>query len=866
GTVTNTIEYASVSKDLISGIITLLEFLGIKTTLREKRRSWEISILSSDIEKFYRLIGFTENSKRKRLEALLKKQKSKTCDFIDNFSASERIFQMIEESVRSKYRRKIKVPVCPFCGGRMIKNGKSSSGKQRYICKRCGKSTSSKPKFKISYAIETRDRVGRFVKGGIPWNKGLRRRSMIIGRRSLKKIAEEIGSKELKEICESDVIWDRVKKVERVFYDGYVYDFVVPRTQNFMAGAGGIITHNTASFAGQQATFLNVKGVNDLLEAVKKCWASLYEPRAIFYRAKQGVKKASIAVVVQKMVNSEKSFVMFTRNPVTGEDNIVIEATWGLGEELVSGAVEPDEYIVSKDGKILDVKIGLKEKMRVRDWATDRTVEIPVPKEKAVAQVLTEEEIAQIAQYGLQLEKYYGKPQDVEGAIEKGRVYIVQTRPITALGKKEEIKTEVEPILKGLGASPGIAVGKVKIVHGLQDITKVEEGDILVTTMTSPDLVPTMSKCSAIITDEGGRTSHASIVSRELGIPCVVGTKEATKVLKDGQVVTVDAYNGLIYPGEVKLEEEKKFEEKEEIKIVSPTVTQVKVNLAFPLKLEEISKKADGVGLLRIEHMIIKSGYHPAKLIKEGKKEDYIQILIEGIEPIAKAFYPKPVWVRTLDARTDEFRKLIGGEEEPREANPMLGWHGIRRSLDEPELLKAEFEAVKRLHEKGLTNVHVMLPFVYDVSEFKKAKEIAKEVGLPETVKTGVMIEVPSAALTIEEFCKEGVAFISFGTNDLTQLTLGVDRNNERLIKLFDERHESVKKLIKSVIETCKKYGIESSICGEAPSNYPEFVEFLVRCGITSISVNIDAIDKVRKKVAEVERKILEEVLHKPKD
>ncbi|MCD6371220.1 MAG: phosphoenolpyruvate synthase [Candidatus Aenigmarchaeota archaeon] len=617
----------------------------------------------------------------------------------------------------------------------------------------------------------------------------------------------------------------------------------------------------TASFAGQQATFLNIKGVRDVVEAVKKCWASLYEPRAIFYRAKHDVKKASIAVVVQKMVNSEKSFIVFTVNPVTGENNLLIEATWGLGEELVSGAIEPDEYIVSRDGRILKKKIGRKTKMKTRDYATDRTIEIPVPKSKVFIQALTEEEISKIASYALQLEKFYNKPQDIEGAIEKGRVYIVQTRPITAIGKKEEVKVEGRILLEGLGASPGIATGRVKIVHTLEDISKVEEGDILVTEMTSPDLVPTMSKCAAIITDKGGANCHAAIVSRELGIPAVVGTREATKVLRDGMVVTVDAYNGKIYEGEVKVEEPKKKEERIE-SIKFKTVTKIKVNLAFPMKLEEISKKADGVGLLRIEHMIIKSGWHPAKLIKEGKKEDYTRILIDGIKPIAKAFYPKPVWVRTLDARTDEFRKLIGGGEEPQESNPMLGWHGIRRSLDEPELLKTEFEAIKRLHEEGLTNVHVMLPFVIDVKEFEKAKGIAREIGLPETVDLGIMVETPAAALAIEEFCKAGIKFASLGTNDLTQLTLGIDRNNELLIKLFDERHESVKKLISHVIRTCKKYEVESSICGEAPSNYPEFVEFLVREGISSISVNIDALDKVKAKVAEVERKILEEVLH----
>lgn len=606
-----------------------------------------------------------------------------------------------------------------------------------------------------------------------------------------------------------------------------------------------------ASFAGQFKTFLNVKGVNEVLEKVKECWASLYEPRAIFYRVKQGFKHISMAVIIQRMCFSDKSGVIFTIDPTTGKKNLVIEATWGLGETLVSGAIQPDTYIVSRNGKIIEKTIGKKEKMKIRDIASDKTVEIPVPKEKINAQVLTENEISSLVGYSLKLEDHYQMPQDIEFAIEKTRIYIVQTRAITTEAKPEEIRITAQPILKGLGVSPGIATGIVRIIHSLQDIVKVQQGDILVTVMTSPDLVPTMSKCSAIVTDAGGTTSHAAIVSREMGIPCVVGTQTATKTLRDNMMITVDAYHGVIYPG--KIEIKKPLQEKEpslEIK----TKTLVKVNLAFALpNLEEIAKKTDGVGLLRIEHMITKSGIHPAKLIKEGRKEDYIQILLNGIKPIAQAFYPKPVWVRTLDARSDEFRNLIGGEEEPREDNPMLGWHGIRRSLDEPELLKAEFEAIKRLHEEKLDNIHVMLPFIISVEEFRKAKEIAKEI-LSETVKLGIMVEVPSCALTIEDFCKEGIDFASVGSNDLTMMTLGVDRNNTKITCLYSELHPAVLKIIKNVIDVCNKHDVESSICGEAPSNMPEMVEFLVKAGISSISVNIDAIDKVRKQIYEVEK------------
>jgi len=618
----------------------------------------------------------------------------------------------------------------------------------------------------------------------------------------------------------------------------------------------------TASFAGQQASFLNVKGTREYLESVKRCWASLYEPRAIFYRAKHGFKHASISVIVQRMVNSEASGVMFTINPTTGVDEIVIETTFGLGETLVLGEVEPDYYRVSKDGRILEKKIGKKNKMRIRDLATDKTIILPIAEKKINAPAIDDGVILKLAEYGLAIEKHYQKPQDIEFAIERGRIYILQTRAVTTEAKMKEVEVEGETIVKGLGSSPGIASGTVRIVHGLEDLSKIQKGDVLVTHMTSPDMVVAMSRSVAVITDSGGITCHASIVGREMGLPVIVGTQNATQILKDGQEVTVDAYKGFVYSGKVEVKRTEAAEE-ELPPLEKLTITQIKVNLAFPENLETIVPKVDGVGLLRIEHMITKAGIHPAKLIRENRAEEYIKILMDGIRPIAKAFHPKPVWVRSLDARSDEFRNLEGGAEEPEEDNPMLGWHGIRRSLDEPEILKSEFEAIKRLHEEGLTNVHVMLPFVISVDEVRKTREIAEEVALPDRCKVGIMIETPAAAMIIEDFCKEGIDFISFGTNDLSQLVLGVDRNNAKIAGLFTETHAAVRKLVKYVIKVCKSYNVESSICGEAPSNIPEFVEFLVKCGIDSISVNIDAIDKVRVQVIMVERKLLLEAMRK---
>jgi len=632
----------------------------------------------------------------------------------------------------------------------------------------------------------------------------------------------------------------------------------------------------TASFAGQQASFLNVNGREELIESIKKCWASLFEPRAIFYRAKHGFSKASIAVIVQKMVNAQKSGIMFTVDPTTGHNIILIESTWGLGESIVGGEVEPDSYKVSKDevekggGRqeaIMEVKISQKTKMRFYDYILNSNVEVNVPENKLNVQVLTKDEILKLAEYGIMIEKYYGgQPQDIEFVIdENGTITFVQTRAITTKAKEiiEKIDTShyaKNKLLQGTGASPGIVTGTVKLILRKDDITKIENGDIIVTKMTSPDLVPAMSKSAAIITDLGGRTCHAAIVSREMGIPAIVGTQKATRILRDAQEVTVDAYNGIVYEGKLKLinEQEQFLEKKASEKILMPiTNTKVKVNIAFGHGVEQIASKADGVGLLRIEHLITMYGVHPAKLVKQGKQEQYMKILMDGIRPIAKAFNPKSVWVRMLDARTDEFRNLEGGEDEPVEANPMLGWHGIRRSLDEQELLKSEFQAIKRLHEEGLTNLQVMLPFVISVEEVRKAKEIAKQVSLPlDKAKIGIMVETPASVMIIEDLCKEGIAFASFGTNDLTQLVLGIDRNNERLTQLSSEFHPAVLRSMEKVINICNSYGIETSICGESGSN-ASMVRILMKYGIKSISCNIDAIDTIREVVYDEEQQNL---------
>lgn len=676
-------------------------------------------------------------------------------------------------------------------------------------------------------------------------------------------------------------------------------DFLHISEKPFVAVRSSAVTEDVkgASSAGQQETFLNIKGVDSVALAVQKCWASLFTERAIYYRHKHNLpQEAGISVIIQRMVNSDKSGVMFTINPVTSDNNITVEAVWGLGETIVQGEVTPDTYVVNKDnGSLVEKKIGIKliERIRGQDG---NTIKRTVSQERINTQVLTDTEIVRVAAYGKKIEQHYDFPQDIEYAVERGKIYIVQSRAVTffagdkgsmnenkSSGTQENANREANQIshnanrviLRGMGVSPGTGSGIVKIVSGLDDINKIQKGNILVTEMTNPDFVPAMERAAAIITNRGGVTSHAAIVSRELGVPAVVGTGNATEVLKDGQAVTVDATNGIVYEGllEVKtgasgntLEDAVQSLQSLQLSINSShsdssafdnlTATQVKVNLAFPQHLDEMAKKADGVGLMRLEHVMTEAGMHPFQYIRDGKSEELTRILIEKIGTIAKAFFPKPVWVRTLDVRTDEFRHMKGGENEPKEDNPMLGWHGIRRDLDDAKIMNAQFAAFKKLHEDGLTNVKIMLPFVISVDELRRTKQEARKFGMPSTVKFGIMCETPACALTMEDFCKEGIDFVSFGSNDLTQTTLAVDRNNENLAKIFSAFHPAVLRLFREVIRTCRKYGVESSICGEEGSN-PKMAELLIGYGIDSLSANIDAVDKIRQTVAIAERKLI---------
>lgn len=662
-----------------------------------------------------------------------------------------------------------------------------------------------------------------------------------------------------------------------------------------------------ASFAGQQETYLNVRGEDEVIEKVQKCWSSLFTPRAIFYRDQKGFahEKVLISVAVQKMVNAKAAGVMFTIHPVTGEeDKIVIEGNWGLGEAVVSGAVTPDEWVVDKKTlQILERRVAEKEVEYIRDPKTGKTIHAKVPPERRNIPCLTDEEVKKLAELAIKIEKHYGAPQDIEWAIDKDlpfpqNVFIVQARPETVWSvrkAKAEAKVEAKPavapaaerkvVVKGLPASPGIAWGKAKVALSPEEAAKLmKKGDILVTVMTNPDWVPYMRIASAIVTDEGGMTCHAAIVSRELGIPCIVGTREATKVMKTGMDYTVDAKTGVVYEGlieelvkpkEVKVEAKPTAVAAPPIEVIlkafkPPTGTKVYMNLGVPEKIEDYKDLPfDGIGLMRIEFILASYiGEHPLYLLEIGREQKFVDKLAEGIAMVARAIYPRPVVVRFSDFKTNEYRQLKGGEKyEPHEDNPMLGWRGVSRYIS-PQYEKAfrlECRAIVKVREEyGLTNVWVMAPFVRTLWEARRFIEILAEEGLKSSrdFKIWAMAEVPSIAFCIEKFAKYFDGF-SIGSNDLTQLVLGTDRDSAILPKIdkryFDERDIAVRRAIYMIIRGAHEspYGYKTvSICGQAPSVYPEFTAFLVRCGIDSVSVNPDVVVQTKYLVASVEQRL----------
>lgn len=638
-----------------------------------------------------------------------------------------------------------------------------------------------------------------------------------------------------------------------------------------------------ASFAGQQATYLNISGNAALLNAVKRCIASLFGARAIYYRKQQGFKDedVKIAVPVQRMVESEVSGIMFTADPTTSNlESIVIEAGYGLGEAIVSGSVTPDTYEVNK--KTLEIT---KKEINSQPWAivyekSSRTNKHKtVPKAEQKLQKLPDEFIKKLAALGRQIETHYGKPQDTEWAKVGDKLFMIQARPITTLkssptpaqsaaANKEEGQSAdgAEIILRGAAASLGLTSGPVRIIHKPTEISRVLEGDILVTEMTTPDYVPAMKRAVAIVTDTGGKTSHAAIVSRELGVPCVVGTGTATAVLKEGMIVTVDGNKGVVYKGKVSAPAEAAqtaADSNPEAFSAGfiPTATKVYVNVAEPDVAEKIaSQPIDGVGLLRAEFILSDIGEHPKAMLKAGKGKEFTQHLANGIERICRTFFPRPVVYRATDFKTNEYKNLKGGAEfEPDEANPMIGYRGAYRYIKEPEVFDLEVDAILEVRNRELNNLHVMVPFVRSVPEYLAVKEHLERRGLVRSkdFKLWIMVEVPATVILLEEFIAAGIDGVSIGTNDLTQLTLGLDRDNPALAESFDERNPAVVKEITYTVRTCRKHHVTVSVCGQAPSIYPEITELLVRHGATSVSVTPDMIIPTRKLIASVEKRIM---------
>ena len=616
------------------------------------------------------------------------------------------------------------------------------------------------------------------------------------------------------------------------------------------------------SFAGQQITYLNIKGEASLINSVRECWASLFTERSIFYRVQNKIphEKVKVCVIIQKMIFSEVSGVIFTIDPVTNEkDKIIIEAIWGLGELIVQGSVVPDRYLIQKGTfAILSKEISSQTVMLVR--AKNGIKEVKVPKKMVDKQKIKDEEIIWLGKIADKLQNHYYFPQDIEWAKEKNKISIVQTRPVTTIQKittKKKTKDFIDitaPILTGTSASPGIGTGPVKIIKDASEISKVHEGDVLVSVMTSPDFVPAMKKACAIVTDKGGLTSHAAIVSRELGVPCVVGTNDATKKLKESLIVSVDGSRGLVYLGnKIKVEIKNEIKEKE---YKGKTATRVYLNLAEPQRAIELSKlNVDGIGLLRAEFMIANIGIHPKEAIKMRKQDDYVLKLAKDIARFCSAFYPRPVVYRATDFKTNEYRILKGGKAwEPEESNPMLGFRGAFRYIASPEVFALELKAIKLVRKK-YKNLWLMVPYVRSPEELARVRRIvaAEELFQSPTFKFWMMVELPVNVIMFDDFVKVGIDGVSIGSNDLTMLLTGTDRDNEEVAKAFDENSDVVSWSFKRIINKCNKFGISSSICGQAPSTYDEMVRKLVRFGITSISVNPDAINRVRKIIAETE-------------
>lgn len=703
----------------------------------------------------------------------------------------------------------------------------------------------------------------------------------------------DTASKKIRELMEKTPMPKDIEAAIRVAYSNLNKRFDLKDTFVAVRSSATAEDLPDASFAGQQETFLNVKGADDLIEKVVNCWSSLFTPRAIFYRNEKGFphEKVFISVGVQKMVNSRAAGVMFTINPVTGNhDEIVIEGNFGLGETVVSGAVNPDDFVVDKSAmKIKSRRIARKTVKYIRDPKTGKTIHLDIPEEEQKLVCITDTEIMFLSELAKRIEKHYNKPMDIEWAIDQDLSYpenmmLVQARPETVFGSKSQEASKMEETtaqealkvaVRGISAGRrGYGIGKAKIVLNLDDANRdMQKGDILVTGMTDPDFVSFMKMASAIVTDKGGITSHAAIVSRELNIPCVVGTETATQVMKTGQEYTVDSRNGIIYEGimaQATQPQNNGGAAATHAEAAPVTATKIYMNLGTPEMIEQYKNLPfEGIGLMRTEFTLASTiGKHPMAFVEEGKGQEFVDKFADAVAIVARAIQPKPVVVRLSDFKTNEYRNLKGGAKyEIVEENPMLGWRGCSRYISKwyIQAFRLECQAIKKCRsEWNLKNVYVMLPMVRTIWEAKQVLEIMKEESLERNkdFKIWFMAETPAIAIMADEFSKLVDGF-SIGSNDMTQGVLMIDRDSERLGQMgyFDERDPAVKRIIAHLIKIAHENGCTVSICGEGPSNLPDFAEFLVRAGIDSLSVNNDAVIATRKHVASIEKKIILESL-----
>jgi pyruvate,water dikinase len=623
----------------------------------------------------------------------------------------------------------------------------------------------------------------------------------------------------------------------------------------------------SASFAGMNESFLNIRGRDAVIDAVKRCWRSLFGARTIYYRGKRGFHHSDmeISVVVQRQIPSTRAGVMFTIDPASGDaGRLVIEGAFGLGEAVVSGQVSPDRYVVDKQRRAILVRSVRPKELIIEPDEPGGTRTRALTPDESHASVLTDDEVLALSDLGMRIESAYGAPQDTEWAIDPvGAIWMLQSRPITTLAAAPGEEGAV--LVQGLGAAPGMAVGVVRRLRSMDEAGKLGDGDVLVTHMTAPDWVPLMRKAAAIVTDSGGMTCHAAIVSRELGIPCVVGTGDATEKLRDGELVTVNATEGTVSAGAASVAVATPPAVAMTVPGRAPAVTGTRllINLSEPSQVATAAAlDVDGVGLLRAELMIVEAldGTHPRELLAENRGDEFVERMAAALTTFAAGFMPRPITYRTTDFRTNEFRGLRGGEAfEPQEANPMIGFRGALRYTRDPEVFDLELQAIARVWEAGHHNFHVMLPFVRTARELAACRELIERAGLtryPE-FELWVMAEVPSVLFNLERYAALGVAGISIGSNDLTQLLLGADRDSETLSDTFDERDPAVVEYVRQLIPRARAVGLQTSICGQAPSVHPEYAELLVRAGIDAISVSADVVERTRRLVAAAERRLL---------